>query len=58
MQEYVEIIGPCSKWVEGKGWVTKIPVQFLKEAGFVKSNPTVYNIRTLVHGGKDDTRSD
>ena len=47
MDKYVEIIGPCSKWIEGKGWVTKIPVELLKEAGFVKSNPTVNDIRTL-----------
>ena len=58
MKEYVEIIGPCSRWIEGKGWVTKIPIQLLKEAGFVKSNPKVDDIRILQHGGTHDTCSD
>lgn len=48
MQEYVEIVGPCSKWVEGKGWVTKIPLQLLKKAGFVQ----------IQQEKNDDTRSD
>lgn len=33
----VEIfIGPCSKWVDGLGWVTEIPIQQLKEKGYIK----------------------
>lgn len=41
MKDYVEIVGPCSKWIEGKGWVTKIPVELLKEAGFVKKKQAI-----------------
>ena len=62
MQEYVEIVGPCSKWVEGRGWVTRIPVSLMlsliEKAGFVRSNSTVKEVKEPVHGGKDDTRSD
>lgn len=62
MQEYVEIVGPCSKWVEGRGWVTRIPVSLMlsliEKAGFVRSEATVNSSVTPVNGGKDDTRSD
>ena len=37
MKEYVEIIGPCSKWVVGKGWVTQIPTHLILAAGFQKT---------------------
>jgi hypothetical protein len=34
--KYVEIIGPCSKYIDGKGWVTLIPVHLLEQQGFKK----------------------
>ena len=27
----IKIVGPCSKWIEGEGWVTEIPVKFIEE---------------------------
>ena len=30
MRDGIEIIGPCSKWVEGKGWVTKVSESLIK----------------------------
>lgn len=27
----IKIVGPCSKWVEGEGWVTEIPVRLIGE---------------------------
>ena len=27
----IKIVGPCSKWVEGEGWVTEIPVKLISE---------------------------
>ncbi len=27
----IKIVGPCSKWVEGEGWVTEIPVKLIGE---------------------------
>jgi hypothetical protein len=33
--KYVEIIGPCSKWIDGKGWVTQIPEHLLFAKGYV-----------------------
>ena len=32
----VKIIGPCSKWIEGSGWVTEVPVALLESLGFVR----------------------
>ena len=37
MKNTIEIIGPCSKWVEGKGWVTQIPIHLILNAGFHKT---------------------
>ena len=31
MKDVVKITGPCSKWVEGEGWVTEIPSIILVE---------------------------
>lgn len=31
-KEYVEIVGPCSKWIEGKGWVTIVPMELIENA--------------------------
>lgn len=36
MKPYIEIVGPCSKWVQGKGWVTQIPIYLIENAGFIK----------------------
>ena len=30
-------IGPCSKYIDGQGWTTEIPVEMLKEKGYVKA---------------------
>lgn len=35
MKKYVEIIGPCSKYIDGKGWVTQIPEELLFAKGYV-----------------------
>ena len=35
MKDCIEVIGPCSKWVDGKGWVTRIPIHLIENAGFV-----------------------
>ena len=32
----VKIYGYCSKWVEGDGWVTEVPVSVLESMGFVR----------------------
>ena len=39
------MVGPCSKWVEGKGWVTKIPIQILEDALFDKKKQEINEIR-------------
>lgn len=31
MKDVVKITGPCSKWVDGEGWVTEIPSIILVE---------------------------
>lgn len=36
MRETVKIIGPCSKYIDGQGWTTEVPVDKLKELGFTK----------------------
>lgn len=36
MKKTVEIIGPCSKYVDGKGWVTQIPEELLTTKGYHK----------------------
>jgi hypothetical protein len=33
--KYVEIVGPCSKWIDGRGWVTQIPEELLFAKGYV-----------------------
>lgn len=45
MKDYVEIIGPCSKWIQDRGWVTKIPVSLIENAGFVRKEPTINDMR-------------
>ena len=42
MKKYVEIIGPCSKYVDGKGWVTLVPEELLFAKGYV-------NLLELMH---------
>ena len=32
----VKIYGYCSKWVEGDGWVTEVPISVLESMGFVR----------------------
>ena len=41
MKEVVKIVGPCSKWVQGVGWVTEIPVLLLESMGFIKIEKAV-----------------
>lgn len=36
MRKHVKIIGPCSKWIEGEGWVTQIPEEVLNNANYHK----------------------
>lgn len=36
MRETVKIIGPCSKYIDGQGWTTEVPVDKLEELGFIK----------------------
>ena len=42
--KYAEIIGPCSKYIDGKGWVTQIPEELLKNKGYVKVENNQYII--------------
>ena len=30
-KDIIRIVGPCSKWIEGEGWVTEIPKKVLAE---------------------------
>lgn len=45
-------VGPCSKFVDGQGWTTEIPVQMLKEKGYVKvdelQKAEIENLHTLI----------
>ena len=42
MKNTIKIIGPCSKYTDGEGWVTEIPIALLNNLGFYKtSNATV-----------------
>lgn len=41
MKDCIEIVGPCSKWVQGKGWVTQIPVHLIENAGFVSTDKLI-----------------
>ena len=36
MKKFVEIIGPCSKYIDGKGWVTMVPEELLLQLGYIK----------------------
>ena len=68
MEKYVEIIGPCSKWIEGKGWVIQVPMHLLEEKGFKKvddklidvikhclhKNDPCYNCENCVKGPEQD----
>ena len=36
MKEVETFIGPCSKFVDGQGWTTEIPVEQLKAKGYHK----------------------
>ena len=38
MKDHIEIIGPCSKQIQGRGWVTQIPVHLIENAGFVSTD--------------------
>ena len=33
---YVEVIGPCSKYITGKGWTTQVPEEQLASLGYNK----------------------
>ena len=37
MKEVEFFVGPCSKFINGEGWVTEIPVEQLKAKGYVKN---------------------
>ena len=43
-KKYVEIIGPCSKYIDGKGWVTQVPEELLISKGYVNVLETMQNI--------------
>lgn len=32
----VKIIGPCSKYIDGQGWVTEVSIALLESLGFVR----------------------
>jgi hypothetical protein len=36
MKKYVEIVGPCSKYIDGKGWTTQVPEEQLASLGYNK----------------------
>ena len=36
MKNYIEIIGPCSKYVDGKGWTTLVPEELILAKGYKK----------------------
>lgn len=36
MKDKETFVGPCSKFVDGQGWTTEIPVEMLKEKGYIK----------------------
>lgn len=38
MKNYETITGPCSKWVDGKGWQTNVDVHILNSLGYYKNN--------------------
>lgn len=41
----IKIIGPCSKWVQGIGWVTEIPVAMLESMGFVEIDKIIKTLK-------------
>jgi hypothetical protein len=43
MKEKEIFVGPCSKFVDGQGWTTEIPVEMLKEKGYVKADEQLRN---------------
>ena len=36
MKNTIKIIGPCSKWIDGEGWVTEIPIAQIEALGYKK----------------------
>ena len=36
MKKFVEIVGPCSKYIDGKGWTTQVPEEQLASLGYNK----------------------
>ena len=36
MKNTIKIIGPCSKWIDGAGWVTEIPIAQIEALGYKK----------------------
>ena len=47
MNGYIEIIGPCSKWVEGKGWVTKVPFELIEKIIIDKQKIVIDKIQEI-----------
>lgn len=39
MKETIKIIGYCSKYVDGQGWTTEVPVKELERLGFTRKEP-------------------
>ena len=36
MPKPIKIIGPCSKWIDGEGWVTEVPIAQIEALGYKK----------------------
>lgn len=36
MKNTIKIIGPCSKWIDGAGWVTEVPIAQIEALGYKK----------------------
>lgn len=49
MREKLTIVGPCSKYVDGWGWTTEIPVEKLNKAGYFKVKDCIAMFKK--HGG-------
>ena len=45
MREKLTIVGPCSKYIDGQGWTTEIPVEKLNKAGYLKAKDLLAYIK-------------
>ncbi len=41
MSDKYELIGPCSKFIQGRGWVTVVTEKQLNAIGFIKAQPII-----------------